>query len=94
MDNLDRKIEKIIKQFNQYSEGDSDYTYFYALCDTFKGTEFNKYWNEYWLNINDKRRSMMTDYFNKRFVTSFEKGFLRLLVLEDFKNYLRKQGIK
>lgn len=92
MDDLDKRIEKIVKEYNV---GNLDSDFIWGLCTTFMFTEFEYNWDDYWNIVNTRKYTFMPHYFkNSVDMSRFEKGFLRLLVLEDFKNYLRKKGIK
>lgn len=84
---VDKKIDKIVKK-HLHTSG-----YISNLCSIFQDTEFYEQWSVFWFQINTKNNFFMTDYFNK-YINSFEAGLLRLLVLEDFKLYLKQKGAK
>lgn len=61
-----------------------------ALCCLLERTEFSKDWNKYWKSINTDNKVLMCMYFENHY-TNEKSSLLRLLVIEDFKLYLKEK---
>jgi len=87
---IDKEIDNILNQwfFEDYRELEC-FQHQY-LCYVFNKTGFDREWKQYWNIINTRGHSLMSKYIN--FAATHEKcALLRLLVVEDFKRYLKER---
>jgi hypothetical protein len=58
------------------------------LCDAFYGTEYQKDWFRFWDKVNTLNKLSVIGYYNVP-PSDFEIGLVRLMLVEDFKQYLK-----
>jgi hypothetical protein len=82
---IDRCIQE---RFFRY-EGDSESIYHNNLCLVLGLSFVRSSWLDYWYKINNEHRALVTSYFNHDWLTE-EAALLRLLIVEDFKQWIRE----
>lgn len=80
------EIDEIVKNdfYREYS-GELNHNH---LCRVFSETDWQYLWDFYWVLNNDMDYTYLTNYFPNPYEAVLEeKVLLRLLIVEDFKNY-------
>lgn len=86
---INKEIDEILEE-RFFVNGDELNTLgHYNLCLVFRNTQIEIYWKKYWRKANHIGYGYMTSYL-EYFPSDFEKEFLRLLIVEDFKQWLEE----
>jgi hypothetical protein len=85
-----KQIDQIISDyfFLDVDDVDLEFTH-YNLCKVFNRTLYENSWERFWFKINTRNYIYMSDYLKQS--TPPEAALLRLLVVEDFKKYVKQE---
>lgn len=83
---MTKGIDSILSR-NFFHHKDTDTFNHEFLCGLFQHTKYGDMWDKFWGEINTRDRLVVSGYF-KTEVDLEVRALLRLLTVEDFKNYL------
>lgn len=86
----DKEIDEIVTcEF--FHLQNHEYLWHKALCNLLNTTKYHSAWNEFWKEINTINHVYITQNF-EHLPSDWEKAFLRLLLVEDFKKYINMKN--